>query len=297
MEIRGLRDGDLEEVSELADHAFIGVLERLSGQRLGRPFFPIEGLRYRLDADPDGCLVAEADGRLTGVLFSVRRGTLAWFGPLAVAEAAQGTGVGQALLAECHRRWLASGVRLMGLETFAQSPGHVHLYSKLGYHPGWTGVQLRRTLGPAPPGRSPAAAAVQHPRLPLPDLGYLYPGFDPAAEVRATIERRTGRVFTTDRGLALLHLRNALHVNPDEGFVPLLVADDRDSFISLVEACEDAARAAGKAALAMRLPGGAAGAFRALRERGYAVGSTMLRMKSGQRLDYDRDAWYCDDWL
>jgi hypothetical protein len=28
-----------------------------------------------------------------------------------------------------------------------------------------------------------------------------------------------------------------------------------------------------------------------------ASGSAALRMKAGDNLDRDRDAWYCDDWL
>lgn len=292
-----MREEDLDEVAELADGAFVGVIERLTGSRPGRPFFPRPGLGLRLAAGPAGCLVASEGGRLTGALFSVRRGTLAWLGPVAVAESEQGRGTGQALVAELVRGWSGSGVRLMGLETFGQSPGHVHLYSKLGFRPGWTGVHVRRRLAPSPAAEPPSTPPLQHPRLPLPDLGFLYPGFDPAAEIRATLERGAGRVFASDQGLALLHLRDALHVTPAEAFVPLLAATGRSAFLSLVEACEDAARAAGRESLAMRLPGSAVSAFEALLERGYRPGGTMLRMKAGEGLDYDRDAWYCDDWL
>jgi predicted N-acetyltransferase YhbS len=298
MEIRPLREEELGEVAELADGAFIAVIQRLTGTRPGRPFFTVPGLALRLATDPAGCLVAILDGRLVGVLFSVRRGSLAWFGPVAVAEPEQNRGVGQALVAECLRGWSSTGVLLMGLETFSQSPAHVHLYSKLGFRPGWTGVQLRKALA-RDPGASPVVPAppLQHPRLPLPELGFLYPGFDPADEVRTTIERGAGRVFASDHGLAILHLQDSLHATPVEAFIPLLAAAGRDSFLSLVEACEEAARAAGKDSIAVRLPGTAITAFEALLARGYRAGGTMLRMKAGANLDYDRDAWYCDDWL
>jgi len=54
---------------------------------------------------------------------------------------------------------------------------------------------------------------------------------------------------------------------------------------------------AGKKAIAMRLSGSCWGALQALVGRGYRAGSAMLRMKAGENLDYDRGAWYCDDWL
>jgi predicted N-acetyltransferase YhbS len=298
LEIRTMRTGDLLEVAELSDNAFIEVIEQLSGRRLERPFFPPAGLALRLEADPDGCLVAADGGALVGALFSVARGSLAWFGPLAVARGRQGKGVGQALVAECVTRWSPRGVRLMGLETFPTSGFHLHLYSKLGFRPAWVGFQVNKQLdaaatgpaaGPAPP--------LQHPQVPLPDLGYLYPGFDPTAEVRAVLRRKAGRVFATDRSLAIVLLTDAFHVTADDAFVPLLVAPDREGFLSLVAASEEAARAAGKTAIAIRLSGSSWGAFRALVERGYRAGSAALRMKAGEDLDYDRDAWYCDDWL
>src|SRR5438105_3982390 len=190
-EIRSMREEDLDQVAEVSDQAFIAVIAKLYGQRLERPFFPLAGLALRLWTDPDGCLVFAERGQVVGALFSVARGTVGWFGPVAVASIAQGQGAGQALVAECLRRWSKRRVRMLGLETF-----------------------------------------------------------------------------------------------PSSGFL-----------LSLVAAAEEAARAAGKTSLAVRLPGTAWTAFQALVDRGYRAGPSMLRMKAGEHLDYDRDAWYADDWL
>jgi GNAT superfamily N-acetyltransferase len=296
METRLMTVADLDDVASVADGAFISVIGSLTGQQLTRPFFPPAGLALRLATDPEGCLVAVEAGRLAGAIFSVRRGALAWFGPVAVDPAVQGRGIGQALVEAVRRLWSVSGVRMMGLETFSQSPAHVHVYSKLGFRPGWVGVHLKKALEPATSAVSPVPL-LQHPRLPLPDLDFLYPGFDPRLEVRATIEQGAGRVFASDHGLAILHLRDALHVSPGEAFIPLLAADGREAFLSLVEACEEAARAEGRKSISTRLPGTAVPAYEALLASGYRAGATMLRMKAGASLDYDRDAWYCDDWL
>ena len=298
-EIRSMREEDLDQVAEVSDQAFIAVIAKLYGQRLERPFFPLAGLALRLWTDPDGCLVFAERGQVVGALFSVARGTVGWFGPVAVASIAQGQGAGQALVAECLRRWSKRRVRMLGLETFPSSGFHAHLYAKFGFRPSWTGIQLRRRFEEKTPGEEAVEPArpLQHPHLPLPDLGFLYRGFDPTAEVRATLLRHVGRVFASDRGLAILHLQDAFHVTPEEAFLPLLVARDRGSFLSLVAAAEEAARAAGKTSLAVRLPGTAWTAFQALVDRGYRAGPSMLRMKAGEHLDYDRDAWYADDWL
>jgi predicted N-acetyltransferase YhbS len=298
LEITTMRESELAAVAELSDSAFIEVIAKLSGQRPERPFFPPAGLALRLEADPEGCLVASDGGAMVGALFSVARGTLAWFGPLAVATGQQGNGAGQALVSECLARWSPRGVRLMGLETFPTSSFHLHLYAKLGFRPAWVGFQVRKQLAAPPAGpRAEPAPPLQHPHLPLPDLGYLYPGFDPTAEVRAILNRKAGRVFATDRSLAILLLADSFHVTAADAFVPLLVAPDREAFLSLVAACEEGARAAGKTSIAIRLSGSSWAAFQALVERGYRAGSAALRMKAGENLDYDRDAWYCDDWL
>jgi predicted N-acetyltransferase YhbS len=297
-EVRTMRAEDLEQVASLSDSAFIEVIERLSGRRFERPFFPVEGLALRLEADPEGCLVASESGALVGALFSVARGTLAWLGPVAVGSGQQGKGIGQALIAECLARWPARGVHLMGLETFPTSGWHLHLYAKFGFRPGWVGFQVRKQLEATATGaQADPAPPLQHPELPLPDLGYLYPGFDPTAEVRAILRRKAGRVFATDRSLAIVLLADAFHVTADDAFVPLLVAPDREAFLSLVTAAEQAALAAGKRAIAIRLSGSSWGAYQALGARGYRAGSSSLRMKAGDNPDYDRDAWYCDDWL
>ena len=297
-EIRSMRVEDLDQVAEVSDQAFIAVIGKLYGQHPVRPFFPLGGLALRLGTDPEGCLVYSDRGEVAGALFSVARGSLGWFGPLAVATTVQGQGAGKALVAECLHRWQRRRVRMLGLETFPSSGFHAHLYAKFGFRPGWTGVQLRRRFeAEGAEEEVEPARPLQHPNLPLPDLGFLYRGLDLTAEVRATLLRHAGRVFASDRGLAILHLQDAFHVTPEEAFLPFLAARDRGAFLSLLAAAEEAAQAAGRKSLALRLPGTAWTAFQALVERGYQAGPAMLRMKTGEHLDYDRDAWYVDDWL
>src|SRR5262249_54960207 len=172
---------DLPAVATVTNTAFGTLRGDPDSQR-----FPELLFRARLAADPAGCFVSVSPGdpgQLTGALFSVGRGGLGWFGPLAVHPGAQRDRMGQELVAACLESWQARGVRLMGLETFGDSPFHIHLYSKLGFRPAWTGVSfshpLRETAMPpdvqtaALPGAAPAGA--------IPGPPYLYPGLAPSA--------------------------------------------------------------------------------------------------------------------
>lgn len=74
-----------------ADLAAVGAVTNIAfGTLRGDPDtvrFPELLFQTRLAADPPGCFVAvsrDDPGQLTGALFSVARGGLGWFGPLAV---------------------------------------------------------------------------------------------------------------------------------------------------------------------------------------------------------------------
>lgn len=287
-----MTSADLVPVGEVVDDAFVDVIAKLSGRVVPRPMFNPQGLALRLANDSAGCFVAVEDGRLLGALFSVRRGSLGWFGPVGVATAAQGRGVGRALVHECVNSWTGSEVGLMALETFPNSAYHVHFYSEFGFQPGWLGIEMRKQLGAAsfPSG---VEEGVREP----PALDFLYPGLDLSREVANTERLGAGRVFSAGGGLGILHLTGALHTSDKGAFIPFLAAPDKASFTTLVAACEAAALEAGKTEIAVRLCGSSRGPLETLPALGYRAGMAMVRMKRGTALDFDRDAWYCDDWL
>jgi hypothetical protein len=66
----------------------------------------------------------------------------------------------------------------------------------------------------------------------------------------------------------------------------------------LLRAAECLAARAGCHAVSLRLPGSCWRAYRHLADRGYRDMGAMLRMKRGERPDYDHaDLYYCDNWL
>jgi len=296
-----MTSADLAAVATVTNLAF-GTLRGDPGSQR----FPALLFETRLAADPAGCFVAVArrdPATITGALLSLARGGLGWFGPLAVHPGAQRGGVGRELTAACLASWRARDVRLMGLETFGDSPFHVRLYSTLGFRPAWTGVSYSRPLGEtAMPsgvrvGRVPGEGQATAGGVPIPDLSYLYPGLDVSGEAAAILSCGAGVVLTTGDGVALCHLEQTFQ-GPHTGYLPFLAARSRESFEALMAAAEHLSREAGHTELFTRTSGSSWATMDALTARGYRAGGAMIRMKCGENPGYDRTStFYCDNWL
>jgi GNAT superfamily N-acetyltransferase len=286
-----MRAADLEVALKITNAAFRDLIARTTGQKPRGPMFaPILG-RYRLQLDPAGCHVAVSGDDIIGANFSVLRGTLGWFGPLAVRPDAQGQGVAQRLVRECLRSADARGARLMGLETLASSPQHIHLYQKLGFRPSWTGVSYR---GDARHRQMPKGVEFDSA---IPKLDYLYPGYDATKDARATRSTKAGMTLRTGDGFAVCHLTNTLWADTTIAYVPLVVAPDRTTFDRLISGLEALARDHRKSSLVMQVPGSSWPTQEALLDHGYKPGGAALRMKRGAGADYDAGHfYYCDDW-
>ncbi len=286
-----MRQEDLDAVLEVTNTAFRGLVERTSGRRPEGPLFAAGLGRYRLILDPGGCHVAARGDEVVGANSSVVRGTLGWFGPLAVRPDHQGQGLAQRLVAECLRSAEERGVRLMGLETLANSAQHIHLYQKLGFRSSWTGISYRGDLHD---GKMPFGVEVDGP---IPNLAYLFPGFDAAEDAHATRSAQVGVTLTCGDGFAVCHLEGTLWAEPGLTYVPLVVAPDRATFDRLMGGIDAVSRDHGNSQVATQVPGSAWTTQEALLDRGYRPAGAALRMKRGDGADYDAgDFYYCDDW-
>lgn len=93
-----------------------------------------------LALDPDGCFIAEWDGRPTGTATTTSYGKeLAWVGMLLVHPEYRGRGIGNALLNRCLEK--LRGVRCIKLD--ATSLGK-KLYDKLGFRDEWSLTRWER---------------------------------------------------------------------------------------------------------------------------------------------------------
>lgn len=286
-----MRLADLHAVLEITNSAFGDLIKRTTGRKPKGPIFGNHLGAYRLRLDPPGCHIAVSGEEVVGANFSVLRGTLGWFGPLAVRPDAQGHGIAQRLVTACLRSAENRGVHLMGLETMANSPQHIHLYQKLGFRPSWTGVSYH---GDSRGEELPRDVEVNGS---APKLDYLYPGFDASKDASATRTANVGVTLKCGDGFAVCHFVSTLWADSAIAYVPLVIARDRKTFDKLMRAVEAVAADHGKARVVTQVPGSSWVTQEALLERGYKPGGAALRMKRGTRADYDAGSlYYCDDW-
>jgi GNAT superfamily N-acetyltransferase len=288
-----MEEPDLADVRHVTDTAFARIIGQMTGRTVTTPVMPPLLFSTRFAADPAGCWVAGDDttSEIVGAVFSIARGTLGWFGPLAVSPAAQGQGVGRELIAACLEGLRRRGVRLIGLETFAESPFHVRLYSRFGFRPSWTGLGLRRKIEPV---RMPADVTTDGAG---PNLDYVYAGLDVHAEAAMVARCAVGTSFVTEGGIAICHFAPTFE-GAGTGFLPFVAASSQPAFDRLLDAAEHACGERGLGVLAVRVSGSAWRTFDRLVARGYRAERAEIRMKLGERPDYDASAiFYADSWL
>jgi GNAT superfamily N-acetyltransferase len=87
--------------------------------------------RRLLDLSPQGCFVAELDGRVVGVLTTTAYGPLAFLGAVIVAPDLRGKGVGQQMMEAALRHLRDAGVRTVRLYAYLNA---VRFYERLGFH-------------------------------------------------------------------------------------------------------------------------------------------------------------------
>jgi len=102
------------------------------GVRL-RPSDSAPEVAKKLERDPDLFLVAEAEGRIVGVIMGAWDGRRGWLHHLAVAEAYRGQGIGAALVREVEDRLRAKGCLKVNLLVRAENVAARRLYERLGY--------------------------------------------------------------------------------------------------------------------------------------------------------------------
>lgn len=285
---------DLPQVASVTETAFAALHRREDRAAPAAAAIPALLIRTRLTADPAGCFVAASQqdpGRITGALLSVARGTLGWFGPLAVHPQAQRCGVGTRLVAACVDSGRRRGVCLMGLATFPGSAFHRNFYRQAGFRPSGGSIGFRTHLATTSmPDGIQVGGQVR-------DLGFLYPGLDVSGEAAAARACGAGLALTAADGTAIVHLEPAVQP-PGMGYVPFLAAATRTTFEKLLGAAGHLSRERGRTVLFTRASSSSWPTIDALTERGYQPLGLMMRMKAGENPSYDHTGcYYLDSWL
>src|SRR6266700_6372415 len=129
--VRPLTEADLPAAGRIFRTAF--------GTFLGAPdpenfWADLDYVYGRFAAEHVASFAAEVDGELVGSNFVTKWGSVGFFCPLTVHPGQQGRGIAKSLVEAVSAQLDAWGTRHAGLFTFAQSPLHLALYGKFGFH-------------------------------------------------------------------------------------------------------------------------------------------------------------------
>jgi len=129
--IRPLTEADLPAARRIVNTAFGTFL----GASDVENFWADRDLVYgRFGAEHVASFAAEVDGELVGSNFATNWGSVGFFGPLSVHPDRHGRGIAKDLVEAVSVELDGWGVSHAGLFTFPQSPLHLALYGKFGFH-------------------------------------------------------------------------------------------------------------------------------------------------------------------
>lgn len=93
--------------------------------------------------EPDGCFVAEADGRRVGHVFSIRYYKMGWIGLLIVDQKERGKGIGRTLMENAISHLQELGAETIRLEAVERA---VPLYRLLGFKEEFDSLRFRKKI-------------------------------------------------------------------------------------------------------------------------------------------------------
>lgn len=246
--------------------------------------------RFAID-DADGGAMLWRGERDEVVAFNMCHlsGTEGWMGPLAVAPALQGHGLGKVLVTE-GASWLAArGASVIGLETMPRTVDNIGFYSSLGYIPGHLTITITLESEYAESRITQLGRLSESERSEL--IGRcaeltsnVAPGYDFSREISLTHSLGLGDTLILERGgtvdgFALCHTAPLVEGRGrDELRVLKLVSRQEADVDVLATQLADYARRSGTRRVAIRMQGVYSRLYNQLIRRGARVRWTDLRM-------------------
>ena len=98
-----------------------------------RPGDELEGIKLKLERDPDLFLIAEENGAILGVVIGAWDGRRGWINHLAVGPNHQRKGFGTALIRELEKRLKGKGAKKVNAQIYQWNKKSVEFFKALGY--------------------------------------------------------------------------------------------------------------------------------------------------------------------
>lgn len=267
--IRRMEKEDADMVRQVDAIAFSAWVEQAKGEEAELPLRTRTNVLACQEKDPQGCFVAQENGRLVGFIFSRTWGGVGWFGAFAVLPEYQGRGIGKRLTAASLDYLQQEPSRVIGLETMPESHYNLGLYLKLGFQTRLPTILMGKALKPS--GRSDIdlpcwleadAATRGHWLTELREAtGRICPGLDYSKEIISTAQYGLGKTLVLIKdaravGMSVVGLVSSREKGGAERAVVSVLAvhpdyTDDDTFRALLDATEALARAHDKRKVAM----------------------------------------------
>lgn len=117
---------------KISDYDKVLELWKATGLIL-RPGDELEGIKLKLQRDPDLFLVAEADHDIVGVVMGAWDGRRGWINHLAVRPEHQRKGIGTSLIHELEKRLTKKGARKINAQIFQWNAKSLEFFKAAGY--------------------------------------------------------------------------------------------------------------------------------------------------------------------
>jgi len=310
LKIRNMAREDIEEVREVGQKAWSDLASKDLGRRVKYPLRPRRLVEAYMWKEPEGCLIAEDDGRIVGSAFCHVWGKIGWVGPFEVLPELQNRGVGRALMLSCEKYLDRRGCVVFGLETMPHITKNIHFYLTAGYLPaGMTLISVKSlTWEQAFPNEKVQEVECGDLEQWSPQISNISarinPNLDFSREFEMAVRMGLGSGFVYRSkgkvcGCAILHAVHPLEES-DHVSVRLVSVDPRAHdgvgiFSILMGVCESKALEWGRKRAFIRFAADNLELYGLLRERGYKLEAANIRMMRGisyeERGPYHLAAW------
>jgi len=98
-----------------------------------RPGDDLEGIKIKLQRDPDLFLVAEENHEIIGTVMGAWDGRRGWINHLAVKPDHQRKGIGSALIQELEGRLIAKGAKKVNAQVYQWNAKSIEFFKAVGY--------------------------------------------------------------------------------------------------------------------------------------------------------------------
>jgi len=271
----------------------------------------------RYNADPSASFVAESNGKIIGSNFGLHWGSVGIFGPLTIHPEYWNKGIGSKLMEpvmKCFEEW---NVTHSGAMTFANSPKHINLYRKFGYHPRFLIPFMSKKIEPKSIIPNTKFTWVKYSECKENQDKYLdgckqvantvYPGLDLELEIKAVNKMDFGEtiiIFNEKKeiaGFAICHCGINTEAGNDKCYVKFGAvksnSDAQSNFVNLLNACEELAVTNSLSILTGGVNAGRYNAYQSMLNQNFSIDFLGVSLHQPNNDAFNiADRYVIDDW-